>query len=152
MPVLEWLNIMKKLCGIKETEKCASGIAAGLLSAGPGKRATVVGLRGDLGSGKTVFTKALAKKLGVTENVLSPTFVIMKTYNLQPTTHNPQFCRFRQIEFYLVVKVNAPSQFGGGGVCLKIEILSRYRLYSLAGRCWFSSRRIRSAASSSTFR
>jgi tRNA threonylcarbamoyladenosine biosynthesis protein TsaE len=79
---------MKKLCGIKETEKCASGIAAGLLSAGPGKRATVVGLRGDLGSGKTVFTKALAKKLGVTENVLSPTFVIMKTYNLQPTPHN----------------------------------------------------------------
>ena len=44
--------------------------------------ATVVGLSGDLGSGKTAFVKAVAKKLGVQEDVLSPTFVIAKFYDL----------------------------------------------------------------------
>ena len=46
-------------------------------------RATVLGLVGDLGSGKTTFTQALARELGVTENITSPTFVIEKFYNLK---------------------------------------------------------------------
>jgi len=37
-------------------------------------------LSGELGSGKTAFTKALAKELGVEGVVNSPTFVIMKRY------------------------------------------------------------------------
>ena len=45
--------------------------------------ATILGLSGDLGSGKTAFTKALAHALGVTEEVLSPTFVIAKFYSLK---------------------------------------------------------------------
>lgn len=43
-------------------------------------RATIVGLSGDLGSGKTAFVKALAKELGVKDEILSPTFVIAKFY------------------------------------------------------------------------
>lgn len=42
--------------------------------------AMVVGLSGELGSGKTAFVKALAKALGVEDEVLSPTFVIAKFY------------------------------------------------------------------------
>ncbi len=43
--------------------------------------ATVVALRGDLGSGKTTFVKALAAALGVpAETVTSPTFVIQKSF------------------------------------------------------------------------
>lgn len=42
--------------------------------------AQVIALRGDLGAGKTAFTKALARVLGITEYVTSPTFVIMKSY------------------------------------------------------------------------
>ena len=45
--------------------------------------ATIVGLFGDLGAGKTTFTQALAKNLGVTEVVTSPTFVIEKIYLLK---------------------------------------------------------------------
>ena len=45
--------------------------------------ATVIGLFGDLGSGKTTFTQALARELGVTEDVTSPTFVIEKIYFLK---------------------------------------------------------------------
>ena len=45
-------------------------------------KATVVGLSGDLGSSKTTFTQNLAKVLGVTETVTSPTFVLEKIYLL----------------------------------------------------------------------
>lgn len=37
-------------------------------------------LRGDLGSGKTTWTQGLARGLGVTEDVTSPTFVILSEY------------------------------------------------------------------------
>lgn len=40
----------------------------------------VICLEGDLGSGKTVFAKAFALALGVTENITSPTFTIIKEY------------------------------------------------------------------------
>lgn len=42
----------------------------------------MVGLIGDLGSGKTAFVQAVAKSLGVRELVGSPTYVIMKPYKL----------------------------------------------------------------------
>ena len=40
----------------------------------------VITLEGDLGAGKTSFTKGLARGLGVTKNVNSPTFTIIKEY------------------------------------------------------------------------
>ncbi|MBI2578066.1 MAG: tRNA (adenosine(37)-N6)-threonylcarbamoyltransferase complex ATPase subunit type 1 TsaE [Candidatus Wildermuthbacteria bacterium] len=44
--------------------------------------ALAVGLRGNLGSGKTTFVQGVAKVLGVQEKVLSPTFVIWKSYSV----------------------------------------------------------------------
>ncbi len=46
--------------------------------------ATFVALHGDLGAGKTTFVRAVAKNLSLAETVNSPTFVIMKTYDLPP--------------------------------------------------------------------
>lgn len=43
-------------------------------------QAIVVGLYGNLGAGKTAFTKCLAKELGIEIPVTSPTFVIQKIY------------------------------------------------------------------------
>lgn len=40
----------------------------------------VICLRGDLGSGKTIFTKGFAKAMEVKEEVTSPTFNIIKEY------------------------------------------------------------------------
>ncbi len=40
----------------------------------------VICLEGDLGSGKTVFTKGFAQALGITEDITSPTFTIIKEY------------------------------------------------------------------------
>ncbi len=46
------------------------------------EEAVVVALNGQLGSGKTTFVQAVARSLGVKENITSPTFVIMKKYSL----------------------------------------------------------------------
>ena len=40
----------------------------------------IILLSGDLGAGKTTFTKAFCKALGVTDNVTSPTFTFMREY------------------------------------------------------------------------
>lgn len=44
--------------------------------------AAVIGLYGELGSGKTTFMKYLAENFGVKETIQSPTFVIMKIYKI----------------------------------------------------------------------
>lgn len=62
--------------------------------------AVVVGLYGNLGSGKTTFTKSVAKVLGVTEDITSPTFVIEKVYELQ----NNKFSHFIHIDAYRLEK------------------------------------------------
>lgn len=47
-----------------------------------GRKATVVALQGELGAGKTTFTKQVGQLLGISENMHSPTFVIMKVYEI----------------------------------------------------------------------
>ena len=41
----------------------------------------VICLDGELGSGKTIFTKGFADAMGIEENITSPTFTIIKEYN-----------------------------------------------------------------------
>ena len=57
-----------------ETEKLGEALALRLR---PGD---VVAYRGDLGAGKTAFTRGLAKGLGVREPVTSPTYTIVNEY------------------------------------------------------------------------
>jgi tRNA threonylcarbamoyladenosine biosynthesis protein TsaE len=49
--------------------------------------ATLVTLSGELGAGKTAFTKAAGRALGIEHEMTSPTFVIMKQYPLQGAFH-----------------------------------------------------------------
>ncbi|MFA6274529.1 MAG: tRNA (adenosine(37)-N6)-threonylcarbamoyltransferase complex ATPase subunit type 1 TsaE [Candidatus Paceibacterota bacterium] len=64
----------------KHTEKIAKAFLNKLK---PTKMsATVVGLFGELGTGKTTFTQFIAKELKIKRKVNSPTFVIMKKYLL----------------------------------------------------------------------
>ena len=63
---------------LKDTERIAKDFLVNLK--GLKDRAVIVGLYGDLGAGKTAFTKKIAKILDIKRNVNSPTFVIMKRY------------------------------------------------------------------------
>ncbi len=46
-----------------------------------GKRAIIFALEGEMGSGKTQFTKGLAKAIGIEEDILSPTFILESEYS-----------------------------------------------------------------------
>ena len=58
----------------EETEQVGCALANQLP---PG---SVIAFRGDLGAGKTAFTRGLAKGLGCTEQVTSPTYTIVNEY------------------------------------------------------------------------
>lgn len=82
------IKVMKYIStSLDETQKIADDFVS-TLSPKVGS-AFVVGLSGDLGAGKTAFTKCIAKSFGVEETVTSPTFVIEKIYELtdQKFTH-----------------------------------------------------------------
>ena len=84
---------------MKETQSIAQDFVSSLKLSG--QNATVVGLYGDLGSGKTSFTQGLAKALGVDENITSPTFVIEKIYDLSTlNSHTPNFNFLIHIDAY----------------------------------------------------
>jgi tRNA threonylcarbamoyladenosine biosynthesis protein TsaE len=67
--MLEWTTASSE-----ETMALAEALAKKL------NRGTVITLEGDLGAGKTTFTKGLAQGLGVSRVVNSPTFTILKEY------------------------------------------------------------------------
>lgn len=63
-----------KAYDLADTEKIANNLASLLMPP------DVITLEGDLGAGKTTFTQAVAKALGIKRTVSSPTFTIMKQY------------------------------------------------------------------------
>ena len=67
---------------LSDTKKVAEDFIK-KLSSGVKNEALVVGLYGDLGSGKTTFTQAIAKLFNINEDVTSPTFVIEKIYPIK---------------------------------------------------------------------
>lgn len=77
-------------------------------------KATVIALKGDLGSGKTTFAKAFASHLGIHEDdVTSPTFVIMKMYELGGSHH---FNKFIHIDAYRLEKREEIERLGWKGM------------------------------------
>jgi len=66
----------------------------------------VIALFGDLGSGKTTFIQGLAKGLGITKKIISPTFIIMRTYNIPPLlkerVRNSFHSNFYHVDLYRI--------------------------------------------------
>ena len=62
--------------------------------------ATIVALAGDLGAGKTTLTQFLARELGITEQLISPTFVIMKKYEIPKSKNGGVFSALIHIDAY----------------------------------------------------
>ena len=61
---------------VNETNQLAAKIASQT------KGGDILGLSGELGSGKTTFAKGFCQYFGVKEIITSPTFVVMKNYRL----------------------------------------------------------------------
>lgn len=70
----------RTLEGLEALETEATAFVRGLSP--DTEHATLVTLSGGLGAGKTTFTQAAARALGVTDAVTSPTFVLAKSYAL----------------------------------------------------------------------
>ena len=99
--------------------------------AGPGQ---VYALIGDLGTGKTVFTKGFAKGLGIEEPVSSPTFTILQIYEegRLPLYH---FDVYRIEEPEEMEEVGFDDYVYGEGVCL-IEWADRIEDLLPEGTTW----------------
>lgn len=93
---------------IDDTFKIAKQVAD-LLSAGD-----VVVLNGDLGAGKTTFTKGLAVALGVEETVTSPTFTYVKEYSGRLNLFH--FDMYRVADADEVYELGLEEYFYRGGV------------------------------------
>jgi tRNA threonylcarbamoyladenosine biosynthesis protein TsaE len=84
-----------------ETKKQAKNLAEKILktrTSGP----CIIGLRGSLGSGKTMFVKGFARALGIRSRITSPTFLIKKKYII----NKRNFSIFIHADMYRVKKIS----------------------------------------------
>ena len=72
----------------EQTKKIAREMAKRILAKPLGQKAVVIGLNGNLGGGKTTFVQGFASGLGVSEKVLSPTFVVMRKYPVPKSSYS----------------------------------------------------------------
>ena len=86
----------------KEMEKIAQDLVKRL------EGGEVLALIGNLGAGKTVFVKGLAKAFGITESITSPTFVLMKIYQAQ----HPRIKRLVHIDCYRLEQFGDLAEIG----------------------------------------
>lgn len=68
----------------------------------------VITLTGDLGTGKTTFTKGIAQALGVHKEITSPTFAIMNVYE----TSHPNLKKLIHIDTY---RLKSTAELAGIG-------------------------------------
>ncbi|PIQ92385.1 MAG: tRNA (adenosine(37)-N6)-threonylcarbamoyltransferase complex ATPase subunit type 1 TsaE [Parcubacteria group bacterium CG11_big_fil_rev_8_21_14_0_20_39_14] len=84
----------------RETRNLAEKLARFFKKRNPQKRALVLALEGDLGGGKTTFLQGFAKGLGIKEKILSPTFIILKRFQVSGF----RFHNFYHIDCYRIQK------------------------------------------------
>lgn len=84
----------------EELRACALRVRDALFSSGNTKeRATILGLSGELGAGKTAFTQELARVIGIADTPTSPTFVIARFYDIPKSE---KFTRLVHVDAYRI--------------------------------------------------
>ena len=87
----------------EETKECGTRFADTLTGG------EVIALSGDLGAGKTHFIQGLAQGLGLKARITSPTFIIMRDYDLQKDKH------FYHVDLYRLEE-NIDRELGNLGI------------------------------------
>ena len=99
------------------------------------KKALVIALYGDLGSGKTTFVQGIVRGLGIERRIISPTFIIVRQYQLKCPIYSSsehqrveKFSKFssrqaRTINFYHIDLYRVQSERDIGGLGIK-EIIN----------------------------
>lgn len=70
--------------------------------------AIAIGLTGELGSGKTTFIQGFAKELGIKRRLTSPTFLIIRSYELPARSYK----LFYHVDCYRIKRVKELNQLG----------------------------------------
>ncbi len=102
---------------IIETNSAEETFELGVRMGKEAKPGQVYTLEGDLGVGKTVFTQGIAKGLGITEAVNSPTFTIVQVYEegRMPFYH---FDVYRISDLSEMDEIGYEDYFYGDGLCM----------------------------------
>lgn len=95
---------------LEELHVCAGEVLASCVQK---NAASVFALSGDLGAGKTAFTKELAVLLGIPQDITSPTFVIMKSYAIPS---HPFFKTLVHIDAYRIESDDEMRVLGLGAI------------------------------------
>ncbi len=95
----------------EETEILAEKLKAHL------KGGDVICLRGEMGVGKTVFTKGLCRALGVTDYVTSPTFTVVNEYDGE-TLRVFHFDMYRILDADELLEIGFDEYLNSGGICV----------------------------------
>jgi len=97
---------------MKFGEKLARRLAGGGLWAHKRKTALILGLKGDLGAGKTTFVQGFFRGLGLKKRAPSPTFVIMRKHALK----HRKFSKIFHVDAYRLKNASALKTLGFGDI------------------------------------
>ena len=108
----------------EETLNFAAEFAKGL------RGGEILALIGELGAGKTIFTKGLAKGLGINQRLSSPTFVYMKLYEIRDQEKLKRLCHvdaYRAQHEYDLINIGAEDFMGKEDTITVIEWADRIK-------------------------
>ena len=103
----EHITFVSKSSG--QTKKIGRILAEEILKSSLRDEAFVLGLKGDLGGGKTTFLQGFALGLGIREKVLSPTFIIFRRNEI---TGSRRFKSFFHFDCYRIESPKEISKLG----------------------------------------
>lgn len=101
----------KEVFSVEETGEFAIKMAQ------EAKKGNIYCISGDLGAGKTHFSKAFAKGLGIKEEITSPTFTIVNEYKENETVFF-HFDVYRINDIEEMYDIGYEEYFFGNGICL----------------------------------
>ncbi len=97
-----------KTLSVRATRLLAAKLARRITREPLGRVARVLALTGELGSGKTTFTRAFARALGARDRVMSPTFVLVRRTELK----NKKFKNLYHADAYRLARGTELARLG----------------------------------------